>query len=196
MSEIVKLSLEDMLKRFQVVGVNTLATVYAALVVSSERMVRDVVTKRMSGPRGAPGILGVVTGAGRRSMRYRVTYTKERLYAVLGTMLGYIEAHESGYHGPQHVRAHMRRRLGRISSVSIARETRGQVVKRKAATAAQRRAGMISVRAHDRMANIQAKWFVRDTVRAAKGPTESRILRGLKIAALTGRVPTTSELGG
>jgi hypothetical protein len=196
MSTKINLSIEDMLKRFESVGNNMLGTIYVALLVSAERMIRDVVTERMSGPRGAPGHLGVVTGGGRRSMRYRVTYSKERFRVVLGTLLGYIDVHEQGYHGTQHVRAHERRRLGAIQAVSIAQATRGLVDKRRRATKRQREAGPIQVRAHDRMANIQAKHFMRDTVRASSVPTENRIVRALEIAMLTGRVPTASQVGG
>jgi hypothetical protein len=194
-SEYIKLSIDDMLKRFASIGANFLPTVYVAMVVSAERMIRDVVTSRMSGPRGARGHLGVVTGAGRRSMRYRVSYSNERLVTILGTLLGYIDTHERGYTGEQHVRAHERRRLGRVKAVSIAAATRGLVSKRFAATRAQRAAGPIHVRAHDRTANIVAKHFMRDTVRAAKIPTETRIGRALAVAFKTGRVPRPAEIG-
>ena len=196
MGEIVKLDLDAMLARFAFLGRKLAPTVYVAMLVSAQRMVADVVKKRMSGPRGAPGILGVVTGAARRSMADRAGTQADSVFAAIDSDLGYVKVHEEGFHGTVAVRAHERRRLGRVKAVSIAKATKGQVSRRFAVTAAQRRAGPIHVRASQRKMNVKAKWFIRDTVREAVGPTEDRISRALIIAARTGRVPTPSEVGG
>ena len=185
-----------MVKRFQFLGKALRPSVYAAMKLSAKRMRKDVVSERLSGPRGAYGILGVVTGAARRSIASETFASNEQITALFGSALGYVKAHEEGFKGVEKIRAHERRRRGKIKAVSIAAATRGKVTKRAAPTAAQRRAGSISVSAHSRKVNIVAKHFIRDTLRAAKIPTENRILRALTIAASTGRIPTPDEIGG
>lgn len=211
MSEVLHLPLDEMLKRFESVGKNILPSVYVAMVVSAERMIKDVIEKRMSGPSGAPGILGVVTGAGRRSMRYRVSYSNERLMAILGTLLGYIDVHERGANYLAWVRAHDRteKRYGRKAKFydeqgTVRGYTRGHAVTaahlaRQAAISKYAGGTKTSythqVRAHNRHVHIIAKHFMRDTVRAAKISTETRIGRALAVAAKTGRPPTPREIG-
>jgi len=194
-SEIIKLDIDAMVERFRFLGKNLVPTVYTAMLVSANRMVRDVKLKRLSGPRGAPGKLGVVTGAAGRSMTDIVRFQNDTIAAILGSGLGYVKAHEEGLHGVQNVKAHVRRRLGVIKAVSIAQATRGKVIKRGAVTAAQKRKGAIAVKAHSRKANIIAKWFIRDMVREAKQPTERRIMNALMIAVKTGRVPAPNQIG-
>lgn len=195
MAEIIRLDAQQIIDRFRFLGQALVPTVYNAMLVSANRMLRDVVQKRMSGPRGAPGILGVVTGTARRSMIDLVELQKETISAIIGSPLSYVKAHELGYHGPQNVRAHMRRRLGAAKAISIAPATRGQIVKRGAITRAQRAKGPIMVKAHTRKVNIVAKHFIRDTIFAAKLPTETRIVNALLIAAKTGKVPTAAQIG-
>jgi len=193
----IQLDIDAMIKRFEFLGPGLRPSVFNALLISAQRMRRDVIEKRLSGPRGAPGILGIVTGAARRSIADEAGIAGETLYALFGSALKYVKAHEEGYkNDAQPVRAHDRRRLGSIKAVSIAKATRGKVIKRGAPTAAQRRSGPIHVRAHTRKVRIVAKHFIRDTLLAAKVPTEERILKALMIAASTGKVPTTSQLGG
>lgn len=196
MSTVVNLSIDQMLERFKFLGAALRPTVFRAMLVSAQRMRRDVVEKRLSGPRGAPGILGVVTGNARRSITDEAGIVGDKIYALFGSPLKYVKAHEEGFHGPVQVRAYDRRRLGKIKAVSIAPATRGSVIKRGAQTAAQRRAGPIHVKAHTRKVNIIAKHFIRDTLLAAKVPTEARILKALTIAAATGKLPTPQQLGG
>jgi len=186
-----------MVKRFAFLGKALRPSVYSAMLLSAQRMRADVVDQRLSGPRGAEGILGVVTGAARRSITDETFASNEQITALFGSALEYVRAHEEGYkNDAQPVRAHTRRRLGKIKAISIAQATRGKVTKRGAPSARQRRAGAIEVRAHKRKVNIQAKHFIRDTLRAAVIPTENRILRALAIAAVTGRVPKPGEIGG
>ena len=191
----VNLDIGAMVERFRALGPLMGPTVYSAMLVSAERMVRDVVSKRMSGPRGAPGILGVVSGHARKTMLGPATFSGSTVTAALGSPVDYVRTHELGFHGPVHVRAHLRLRLGAIKAVSIAQATRAKVVKRGAATAAQRKAGVIAVRAFDRKVSIMAKHFIRDTVLEAKVPVEDRILKALMLALKTGRVPVGSQLG-
>ena len=191
------LDIDQMIKRYEFLGSALRPTVFKAMLLSAQRMRRDVVEKRMSGPRGAPGILGVVTGAARRSMTDEAEITADTITALFGSALGYVKAHEEGYkNDAQQIRAHDRKRRGKVKAVSIAAATRGKVVKRGSITAAQRRAGPIHVRAHTRKVRIIAKHFIRDTLLAAKVPTENRIMRALVLAASTGKVPSASELGG
>jgi hypothetical protein len=191
MAEIIRLDIEEMVKRFAFMGEALPDTVFSAVLVSTEFMLREVVKGRMSGPRGAEGILGVVTGNARRSMTNRATMTKDTVEGGIGSPADYVRAHELGFHGDEHVRAHERRRLGAIRAIDIRSRT---ATKRYAPTAAQRRAGPIMVRAHVRRANIIAKHFIRDTVRSAVDPTTSRIGAALILAARLGRAPTRSEV--
>lgn len=193
--DVVTLDLTGMLERFQSLGPLLAPSVYVAMLVSAEAMVKDVIKKRLSGPRGSPGVLGIVTGGARRSMTDIVEADGGTIKAILGSALKYVRAHEVGFSGSEHVRAHDRRRLGAIRAVSIAPATRGLVSRRSQPTAAQRRAGPIHVRAFDRKVNIIAKHFIRDTVLEAKEPTASRIERALVMAFKTGRPPTTREVG-
>ena len=195
-SENLKLTLPEMTERFRFLGSALGPTVFAAMLVSAAKMRRDVVSLRLSGPRGAPGILGVVTGAARRSIADEAGVAGDTVYALFGSALEYVKAWEDGFHGDQEVRAHTRRRLGAVRAVSIAQATRGKVIKRARQSAAQRKAGLINVKAHQRKANMEAKHFIRDTLLAAKGPTEARIMRALIIAAETGKPPVASQLGG
>jgi hypothetical protein len=193
----VKLNMADMLKRFEFLGSNLVATVYVAMLVAAQKMLRDVVSKRMSNPRrGSTATnLGVDTGTARRSMIERTGLTADRVFALIGSPLEYVRVHEEGFAGTQNVKAHIRRRLGVIKAVSIS--TRA-VVKRAAVTARQRRldaSSPIHVGAHSRKVDIIAKHFIRDTVLENVEPTVDRITRALVIAAKTGRVPSPRELG-
>lgn len=192
---VIRVTLPDMLKRFEALGPLMVETVYTSMQLTAQRMVRDVTVKRLSGPRGAPGILGLVTHHARNTMTGFTTVEGNTISAVLGSPVDYVKTHEQGFHGIVNVRAHERRRLGAIKAVSIAKATFGKVIKRGKPTAAQLRAGSIHVRQHARNANIVAKHFIRDTVLAAKGPTENRILKGLNIAWTTGKAPTSGQLG-
>jgi hypothetical protein len=195
----VKLSMADMLKRFEFLGVNLPRTVYVAMLVAAQKMLRDVVSKRMSNPRrGSTATnLGVDTGTARRSMIERAGLTPERVFAMIGSPIEYVRVHEEGFHGTQNVKAHVRRRLGVIKAVAIG-ASRGAVVKRAAVTARQKRLDAshpIHVRSHSRKVDIIAKHFIRDTVLQNVEPTQDRIVQALVIAAKTGQVPTPRQLG-
>ena len=197
MSTTVNLDIKGMVKRFEFLGAALRPSIYRAMLVSGQKMRTDVVAKRMSGPRGAEGMLGVVTGAARRSMTDETGVAGNTIYTLFGSALGYVKVHEEGYDNPaQAVRAHTRRRLGQIKAVSIAKATRYKVIKRAAPSAAQRRAGLIQVKAHTRHAHFEAKHFIADTLILNAVPTQNRIKDALIIAAATGRLPTASELGG
>jgi len=189
----VKLDMAAMVEKFKSLGPLMAPSVYVAMLVTAQKMLRDVVSQRMSNPRrGSTATnLGVDTGTARRSMIDAAGVTADKVFALIGSPEAHVKVHEEGFHGTQHVPAHTRRRLGKAKAYAI--KTRA-VVKRSAPTAAQRRAGPINVRAHTRKANIVAKHFIRDTIMAAKVPTEDRILKALVSAFVTGRVPTFGQV--
>jgi len=198
--ETVRLDMTAMLERFKSLGALTAPAAYVAMLVTGQRMVRDVVKQRLSGPRGATGILGVVTGNARRSMVGPATMTKDMVTAALGSPVEYVKAHEEGFRGTQRVRAHQReqKRIGRkavaynIHSGFVSKYSKGRRFTDAEKLLTGR--GFAWVTAHDRKVNIIAKHFIRDTVLAAKVPTEDRVLKALQIAFKTGRIPSPGQL--
>jgi hypothetical protein len=195
-TETVTLDLTGMLDRFRSLGPLLAPTVYTAMLVSAKKMLSDVVSKRMSnGRRGSTATnLGVDTGTARRSMVDQAGFDADHVFSLIGSPIDYVAAHELGFQGTQHVRAHARR------NVALERNTKTGRVSKSSARAykAAARAGHVltsNVRAHGRQVNIVAKHFIRDTVIESKVPTEDRILRALQIAVKTGRTPSTSQLG-
>jgi len=143
------------------------SSIRAAMQASVQAMMRDVILNRMTGQE-----LGVVTGTARRSMRGRTWENSRRVVGEFGSPLGYVRAHEIGFHGPVGVRAHER--------------TRGSTTH--------------PVRAHTRNVNIRARHFMRNSLsKETRGGSGSkltrRIVKALRIAAKQGRIPRAGELG-
>jgi len=197
MAEVIKLPIDGIVERFKSLGPLLAPTVYVAMLASTQKMLRDVLSKRMSNPRrGSTATnLGVDTGTARRSMVGPVKQTQDTVQAVLGSTVDYVAAHEAGFHGTQHVRAYTRIIAG------LSRNARTGIVTKKAAgkyKAALRsgKATIAHVRPHGRKVNIIAKHFIRDTVIEAKDPAADRITKALMIAIKTGRVPSIAQMGG
>jgi len=195
-TETVKLNMDEMIQRFRFIGKNLAPTIYRAMLVSAQAMLRKGVVEHMSGAKrgSGPSLLGVETGSARRSMIDQAGLAADKVFALIGSPLGYVRAHEEGFDGPVQVRAHTRR------IIRLKRNTRtGRVSKKSAAAykASVRKGGkrFAYVRAHDRKVDIVAKHFIRDTVLESVAPTEQRILKALMIAARTGKIPTTGQLG-
>ena len=176
-----------------------------AMKAATQGMVRDVVKNRMSGQ-----YLGVVTGAGRRSVQSSgsVEGSGETVRGVIGSPFKYIKAHEQGFKGQVQVPAHTRRL--NLTRVIQKGKRAGQRVKRgekqRLQSALSGRKTSTTVRAHTRQMNIRARRFLRDTVLQEAGglpgllsggepPFTRRVVRALSILALTGRLPKTSQLG-
>lgn len=194
--ETVRVDMTGMLERFKSLGPLMGPTVYVAMLISAQKMLRDVVSKRMSNPRrGSTATnLGVDTGTARRSMIDQAGIEAERVFALIGSPVEYVKTHEEGFSGTQHVRGYVRKNISLKRNVKT-----GQVSKKSAREykAAIRKGNRVTsnVRAHGRKVNIIAKHFIRDTVLAAKVPTEDRIVKALVIAVKTGRVPAPGQLG-
>ena len=187
MAEEVSLDLDKILRTFEHLSGDLPAAIFAAMTVSAEAMLADVVRNRMSGQ-----YLGVVTGNARRSMQGFARAQGNTISAIIGNPFRYVRAHELGFQGTVQVKAHERRRLGAIKARNI--RTR-QVTKRGKPTKAQMAAGPIHVRAHDMHMNVRAKYFMRDTVRDAVVPTTDRIKRAVLFLARNGRPPGPGDLG-
>lgn len=195
MSETVKLNLDEMLQRFKFLGDKLGPTVYSAMLISAQKMLADVVKIRMSNPRRGSSAtnLGVDTGTARRSMIDQAGITADRVFALIGSPVDYVQAHEEGFSGRVNVPAHMaQHRHGRTLAVSA---KTGAITKRAGLTKRQKAKGAWLVRAHSMKMNIHAKHFIRDTVQGAVAPLEKRILQSLLIAVKTGQVPSPSQLG-
>jgi len=198
MTETVKLNMDEMIGRFKFLGKQLAPTIYTAMLVAGQAMLRKGVMEHMSGPKrgSGPGLLGRDTGTARRSMIAQTAMDASKVGSLIGSPLGYVRAHEEGFDGPVQVRAHTRRiiRLERTSRSGFTKVSKKSAARYKAAL---RRGGktVAYVRAHDRQVNIAAKHFIRDTVLESVAPTEQRILKALMIAARTGKVPTPGQLG-
>jgi len=196
MADVVKLPIDGIVDRFKSLGPLLAPTVYVAMLASTQKMLGDVLSKRMSNPRrGSTATnLGVDTGHARQSMVGPVKQTAETVQAILGSTKDYVAAHEAGFHGTVNVPAHTRQwRHGKAKQVDI-RTRRG--VKFARLSAKQKARGSWVVRAHPMKMNILAKHFIRDTVLEAKDPTADRITKALMIAIKTGRVPSMAQMGG
>jgi hypothetical protein len=193
MTETVKLNLDEMIQRFRFLGQNLAPTVYAAMLITAQKMLRDVVSQRMSNPRrGSTATnLGVDTGTARRSMIERAGMTADAVFALIGSPVDYVRTHEEGFHGTVQVPASTRQHKGQIP---VSAKT-GAVTKRARLTVAQKAKGSWVVRAHSRKLDVIAKHFIRDTLQGAVAPLEKRILQSLLIAAKTGQVPSPGQLG-
>ena len=195
MTETVKLNMDEMIQRFRFLGANLAPTVYSAMLISAQKMLRDVVSKRMSNPRrGSTSTnLGVDTGTARRSMIDQAGLTAESVFALIGSPVDYVKTHEEGFRGRVNVPAHTaQHRHGKTLAVSA---KTGAITKRARLTARQKAKGSWAVRAHSRKVDIVAKHFIRDTVFESVAPREKRVLQALMIAAKTGRVPSPGQLG-
>ena len=191
----VRLTLPDMTERFKFLGDKLGPTVFAAMLISAQKMLADVVSKRMSNPRrgSTDRNLGVDFGTARRSMIDKAGITEDKVFALIGSPVGYVRTHEEGFHGPVQVRGHVRQ------LVALTMNAKGKVTKKSAAAfksaVRNKQATTAHVRAYSRKVDIIAKHFIRDTVTEAVPPTEERIMRALVIAAKTGRVPSPTQLG-
>ncbi len=196
MPDTIKLNLDEMIQRFRFLGANLAPTVYTAMLVAAQKMLRDVVQKRMSNPRrGSTATnLGVDTGTARRSMIDQAGMTADTVFALIGSPVDYVRTHEEGFHGSVNVPAHVRR------NVSLKRNAKTGMVSKKSAT--QYKSALRAdhkttsfVRAHKMKLDIIAKHFIRDTVQEAVAPLEKRVLQSLLIAVKTGQVPSPGQLG-
>lgn len=197
MPDTVRLSLDQMLERFKFLGKQLAPTVYRAMLVSGQEMLRRTVKDHMSGPRrgSKPSVLGRDHGTARRSMIAQTEFKNEVIGSLVGSPLGYVRAHEEGFDGSVQVRGHTRR------IIRLERNTKtGRVSKKSAAAykAASRRAGktLAFVRPYKRDVRMPALHFIRDAVLESVTPTENRIVKALMYAARTGQVPTPGQLGG
>jgi hypothetical protein len=188
MGETIKLELADLVKRFEAVSQNVPAAVYSAFLLSAEAMVADVTKNRMTGQ-----YLGVVTGGARRSIQPVTTAGAEGMKTGIESHLNYVKAHEEGFRGEVQVPEHLRKNVSLKIDVRTGKVTKRSAREYKAAVLAHRKLTS-HVRAHSMKMNIRAKYFMRDTVRAAVDPTASRVERALVILASTGRIPTPAEI--
>lgn len=205
MPETVKLNMDEMIGRFRFLGKNLAPTIFNAMLMSGQEMLRRGVLDHMSRPSGpkhsysgsGPGQLGRDTGTARRSMVTLTKMTADAVSNLLGSPLGYVRAHEEGSDGIAKVRAHTRR-LVVLTRSSRSGFTKVSKKSANAYKASLRRGGkrFAFVRAYDRKVHIVAKNFIRDSILDAVAPTEQRILKALMIAAKTGTVPSTGQLGG
>lgn len=199
--ETVKLDMDRMIERFASLGKLLGPSAYVAMLVTAQKMLRDVVSKRMSNPRrgSTDTNLGVDTGTARRSMTDVAGLDSDKVYALIGSAVDYVKTHEEGFHGTQHVRAYLRRNVALKRVVNRRSARNGMITKGSAARykAAARKGHALTshVRAHGRKVNIIAKHFIRDTVLEAKVPAENRIIRAMLVAARTGKVPTPNQVG-
>jgi len=196
MTETIRLTIPEMLERFKSLGEKLGPTAYVAMLVSGQKMLRDVVKNRMSNPRrGSTSTnLGVDTGTARRSMTDLTQQTERSITTLIGSTVDYVRSHEEGFHGPVQVRAHTRRIAVLERNTHTGRVSKASSRKYKAALRSGRKTSA-HVRAYTRKVNILAKHFIRDTVIANVVPTTDRITRALLIAVKTGKVPQAGQLG-
>ncbi len=144
---------------------------------------RDVIRNRLLGQ-----YLKRDTGTGIRSIAASPRIEKRsqlRVVGAWGTHLGYMMAHERGFRGAVQVRAHTRRKFRRTKQS-------GEPLKQKKQVSGV----AIKVRAHIRNVDIVARNFIRDTQRAAHGPTRRMVRKAMRIWMLKSRVPRLNELTG
>jgi len=183
----IRLDLRDLQEALAALTGKLPGAIQAAVRASIESIIRDAVQNRMSAPSPGPfPLLGVVTGAARRSVRSSAGYsaTQDRVTGQFGSSLEYVKAHEFGFHGPVAVRAHARRVLRHTALRT------GKRLKRPQDTG---RSGM--VRAHTRIANIRARRMFLESLRAEIPRIEPRIRRALEILISSKRLPLAGELG-
>jgi hypothetical protein len=181
------LNMDEMLKRFEFLGAKAPEAVRNAMMVSAEAMLAGVVRKL----RGQ--YLNVRTGHGWQSMQEFTRVAGDSIKAGIDTDVGYMKAHEEGFHGRVQVREHTAHRLGRILAVDVKSRT---VSKRARPTKREIARGSWTVRAHDMQMNIRARRFMRDTINEQFDATANRVERALVIAARTGSIPTRAQLAG
>jgi hypothetical protein len=196
MPDTIKLNLDEMIQRFKFLGEHLAPTVYSAMLITAQNMLRDVVSKRMSNPRrGSTATnLGVDTGTARRSMIDQAGLEAERVFALIGSPVDYVKAHEEGFHGTVNVPGHVRRNVSLKRNVKTGLVSKTSARQYKAALKAGHKTTSF-VRAHKMKLDIMAKHFIRDTVQEAVAPLEKRVLQALMIATKTGSVPSPGQLG-
>jgi len=157
-----------LLERLAALGKQELATaVETAVRLSVDEIVTNVQANKLT--LGAPRYLNVRTGMGRRSIVGRtMPLTGGKVVGMFGSHLDYMRAHELGFQGRVQVRGHSRR-VGK---------------------------GSATVRPHERMMNMRARRFLRDALQEGIPNLDARLGRALSILMVTGKPPTTAQLGG
>lgn len=180
------LTMEEMLKRFEFLGAKLPQAVFVAMIASAKAMLSGV-TRKLRGE-----YLNVQTGHGWQSMEDFARSDGQVMQAGIDTDVGYMKAHEEGFHGRVQVKAHVRR----LATLSL--NNRGVVSRRsskdyKRAVLAGRKT-FTHVRAHTMLMNLRARHFMRDTINEQFDATSNRVERAVVIAATTGNMPTVAQL--
>ena len=160
--------LTEMLKRFSGIQQGLPQAIHRAVVNSIQAMSAYLVRDRLS-HRG-PDTLGVVTGTARRSIASGVegiVPTGGVVRGYFGSPLRYVRAHDQGFAGTVRKRAHSRR---------------------------TKKGGVAAVRAHDVRMNIRARRFFKKTIEVGQPGVERRVRTALRVLAVTGKVPTFSDI--
>ena len=183
-----KLNIHEMVERFSFLGAKLPRVLFVAMLVSGKAMLASV-SRKLRGE-----YLNVRTGHGWQSMGDFTRASGDKIQAGIDTDVGYMKAHEEGFHGTVQVRGHLRR------IVSLQRNDRSGLVTKRSSTAFKRaikaRAARTAfVRPHTMKMNLRARRFMRDTVNQQVEPTAARIEKAMVIAASTGQIPTPGQLG-
>ena len=109
--------------------------------------------------------LGVITGTARRSITGGVRATPQSVTGEFGSGLIYVRAHELGFRGTVAVKAH------------------------------NRTSGTARVRPHQRVMNMRARRFLRDSLEQGIPGLDKRLRVALQYLITTGQVPDASLLG-
>jgi hypothetical protein len=122
---------------------------------------------------------------------YARAVSTNEVEAGFGTNSDYGIPLEEGYKGIVTVRAHMRKRLGAIRAVDI--RTR-EATKRARVTLAQRQAGPISVKEHERDVDIRARHYLLDTLNENAGKPGEFVNEAFDQLLVTGNPPSGEDL--
>ena len=176
-------------------GIKFPKTIAVGLRESVLLMVADAVLNRLSGQ-----YLNRVTGTLQRSVTASPPKTPEISPTMVrdwfGTNLDYGVAHERGFRGNVQIPAHTRRlgltRVIKKGKRAGQRQKIGE--KQRLQSALSGRKTVAHVRAHSRFMDIEAKHYLRDTLKTNTGKARLRIMRAMLQLFRTGRVPRAKEV--
>ena len=195
MTEPVVLTVDELEKRLALMSSQLPAAMLVAMRGAVAYAVRYAVLRQLSGQK-----LRRRTGTLQRDVEHSPSEAPPRIESAssvvgtIGTSLGYGKAHEQGFHELVAVRSHRRRRLGRILAVDIRTRAASRRARITKAQKALERSATIFVSGHAMRMNIQARWYLRDSAKAANPELRDGALRSLEFLARTGRLPKLSDI--